>query len=93
MRRRPFSVNVNYQYDAKRYEDKSFVPETDSVAERKKNSRRKRATVSLDFAYDASKYNSKRFIPELGSQKDQKDAVVDYVDNLLLRVDSNISLQ
>ena len=69
------------------------MPEKDSLAERKQKNGRKRASVSLDFTYDASKYNNKRFIPELGSKKDTKDTVVEYVDNLLLRVDSNISFQ
>ena len=56
--------------------------------------------MNVNFKYDASRYSDKSFIPEHGSQKkeeleqrESEEVAVDYVDNLLVHLDSSLSAQ
>ena len=65
---------VDFNYDAKRYEDKSFIPEDNSVTKQAQaqaqRGGRKKLKVNLEYNYDASRYSNKSFIPESGSHAD-----------------------
>ena len=74
-------INLGFKYDAERYKNTSFIPETGSKTQQEKqrgeqpasqsappNRGKRPFKVNLNFSYDPKRYENKSFIPEKGSQ-------------------------